>query len=204
MILLLALQGLVAQLGAEDYEVREAAMAALRERGPDELDALRPHLGSRDPEIAARVAVLVEEFELRRLLDLLDVKVDSEGLEFQVTVTNRSSRAVVLQRTAWRVWITYADGNFGGRYGGSRSNGCTLRDEDFLELAPGEARTVATAGIGRHEEVVSVSATYSYSRDAYVARCGRGCRHHDEPERPWNRAPEIELKGERSVGGEGE
>ena len=200
LLLILALQDLVAQLGAEDYATREAAMAALRERGPETLEALRPHLHNRDVEIAARVAVLTVEFEWLRMRDLIGVEVKPDGRAFKVTVTNRSHRAVVLQRSAWRVWVTYADGMLGGRFGGRRSSGCNLRDDDFFELEPGAAREVESVEMDRHDEIASVSVTYAYRTDAYLQLCTRACRHHAEPERPWNRALEVELSGGWSVG----
>lgn len=201
-LLALALQdvdALVARLGADDYEAREAAMAALRERGPDILDALRPHLAHRDAEIAARARVLAAEMELRRINELLVVEVCLERNGFRTTVTNRSSRSVVLRRAGWSVWVHYRDGSLGGRYGGRRSSGCNLRADDFFVLEPGATHDVETGTFVTHGEVDSVTAEYTYRVDAYVATCHRPCRHHGDPEKPWNRALDVDLKGSFDV-----
>ncbi|HEY1861374.1 MAG TPA: hypothetical protein VGG61_13525, partial [Gemmataceae bacterium] len=60
-----ALAKLVAQLGGERFEDREAACEALDAFGPLALDALRKALISSDPEIHRRVLDLVERIEKR-------------------------------------------------------------------------------------------------------------------------------------------
>lgn len=52
---------LIRQLGAEEYEAREAAMEALIRIGPPAVPAVRRALTSRDPEIAARAKWLLRE-----------------------------------------------------------------------------------------------------------------------------------------------
>jgi hypothetical protein len=33
--------------------------------------------------------------------------------------------------------------------------------------------------------------TYELDRKAYKALCNSGCKHHDDPDRPWNKAVEM-------------
>lgn len=60
MLVLLLQHPLLRDLGAEEYEVREAATVALAQMGPDIAEPiLREALASRDPEVRARVVAIL-------------------------------------------------------------------------------------------------------------------------------------------------
>ena len=57
------IEGLIKQLGSDDFDVREAATRALMASGPPALDALRKATKGTDAEVVRRAARLVEAIE---------------------------------------------------------------------------------------------------------------------------------------------
>jgi hypothetical protein len=101
---------------------------------------------------------------------------------------------------------------FGISAWGRGTKGCYLSADDFISLKPLERHSVfqedvrqVEGGIGitvpdkdtatgeRVEFVAAryrLTAKYRFDRVAYIGLCSKSCRLHDDPEMPWNQAPE--------------
>jgi hypothetical protein len=90
-----------------------------------------------------------------------------------------------------------------GRFGLTLKD-CFLEEIPFWTVKPGAVKEIKVGlapyihdpriihgwdlAAGKYQLVF----TYQYDRKAFKAQCQHGCKHHDNPERPWNKA--IEMK----------
>ena len=188
----------IRQLGAEDYQDREQAMQVIAKLGQAAEAKLRPNLNDSDPEIAARVDLLLQaiEWSTRRKRLVFDVTLD--GGDHVVTLTNNTRWPFLFLKGPWsgfNISPKYSDGTRMGSAGGRWSNHgtCVLSEDDFVELGPGQTMEVARVKPVRDAAVVSIHSTYSYTPREYTRNCNRTCRHHDNPAWAWNRALDIHL-----------
>jgi len=132
------------------------------------------------------------------------------GKEFQyvLRVRNQSSETVTLfpylrLRVLDPEGREVAPASRIGRHG-LRFHDCFLEELKFVTLQPGETWSVddGLASYMHDPEFITgwklpaagkytLEFTYAYDRAALKKRCNAGCKAHDDPERPWNRALEL-------------
>jgi hypothetical protein len=190
----------VAELGDDQYEVRERAMEELRALGPEIEEHLRRHADrNRDPEIGARLASLLSWVEDERIRRALSFRVErDESGALKVGFVNGSKLSLFILKTRYgngfSITRIHADGTHRGRLGGRMSTGCNLQPQDFVRLAPGEVLEVERIeGAENLDRLVGLELSYRFSRAAYVARCRRCSVGHADPSSPWNLAMELEV-----------
>ena len=105
------LKGLLKDLGAADFQTREAAEAAIKKMGAAALPHVREHLKDKDAEVAERAGRIARYLE--DLLPLRPSKVTAtlsqdkkkykvgERMRLTLTFTNRGSRSVLLTGGGW-------------------------------------------------------------------------------------------------------
>ena len=230
-LLLLALFGgiddLVRNLGSDDIDVRDSATKSLRDIGEPARSALERAAGSDDAEVASRATDL-----LRPLLRLRVECPSSVGLGEAIRVVARLSCGSLEEEVYFREGLEVRvilvethevppqDGNrYGGRFQSRWSTGCNLKDDDFVQLRPGEQHELVIDDLRDHRNfgiaddvkavypLISVSspticgryrvvATYSYDRRSYVGLCNKRCRDHDLASRLWNGCFDKSLRAE--------
>lgn len=216
-------------LGAEDPEVREAAGESLLKRGESVRDLLMRAAAAVDPEIRGRALDLLAELDRRRELDLIRIEirpgqdkptradVNIGRFEFTVRFTNANAHAVVVSK-ALTLDVLDAQGKsvdpsfFMGS--GGCSTGCILpiyEKDRLAELKPGASLDLTytvsrfwSAGRGRGWRLpaagtYTLRASTAWSREAFVARCGKTCAGHDDPKRLWNRCLSLQRAAEATI-----